>query len=182
MFLTAIGSSGSLSTERKLSSPTQVARRHEVRVLQRHDHRADDRVPRERPEDEQHRQQEEQCREASRPAPTSPEYAVPAGVRACSRLQARCPSSSASMGSTVAMRKPPRAGDRSYGRPGSVPGPGRPYEVELLALADQGLCGAFAASSNCWMFAFLSVRTASTAASSEWYTLCVEAAGSGTSC
>ena len=40
VFLTAVGSSGSLSTVRKLSSPTQVGRLHEVRVLQRHDHRA----------------------------------------------------------------------------------------------------------------------------------------------
>src|SRR5216684_6229385 len=47
------------------------------------------------------------------------------------------------MGSTVAMQKA-SAGSlvRSYGRPGSVPGPGRPYEVELLALTDQGLCRA----------------------------------------
>ena len=44
-------------------------RLHEVRVLQRHDHRADDRVPRERPEHEQHRQQKEQRREPAAPHP-----------------------------------------------------------------------------------------------------------------
>ena len=40
VFLTAVGSSGSLSTVRKLSRPTQVGGCDEVRVLQRHDHRA----------------------------------------------------------------------------------------------------------------------------------------------
>src|ERR1700710_1500491 len=46
------------------------------------------------------------------------------------------------MWSSVAMlHEPPRA-DGSYGRPESVPGPGRPYEVELLALADEALGGA----------------------------------------
>src|SRR6266404_9241432 len=45
------------------------------------------------------------------------------------------------MGSTVAMQSLRGLVVRSYGRPESVPGPGRPYEVELLALADQSLCG-----------------------------------------
>ena len=35
-----------------------------------------------------------------------------------------------------------RGAGGSYGRPESVPGPGRPYEVELLALADEALGGA----------------------------------------
>ena len=65
MFLTAIGNSGSWITVAKLCNPTQVGCRYEVRVLQRHDHRAHDRVPGEGPEDQEGREQEQEGSEAA---------------------------------------------------------------------------------------------------------------------
>ena len=69
MFLTAIGEQRVVEHGAEVVEPDPRRRLHEVRVLERHDHRADDRIPRERPEDEEQRQQEEERREAAAAAP-----------------------------------------------------------------------------------------------------------------
>ena len=84
----------------------------------------------------------------------------------------------ASMASLIAMCNEPPSCSAPGGAADAPAGPGA---VSLLALADQGLRGAVGLVEQRWTFAFLSVSTASTTASSEWYTLCVDAAGSGTS-
>ena len=140
VFLTAIGSSGSCEHLAEVVEPDPGRRLHEVRVLQRHDHRAHDRVPRERAEDEQHRQQEEQRREA---AAAHPGDAACAARGAASPARARGRAARCSRrrrhGIDAAMR-PPRSGVRR--RPGAMPAPGRRRSSAYLPCADRALRGA----------------------------------------
>ena len=66
VFRTAMPSSGSARTRAKLSSPTNVGSRDEVRLLHAHHERPDDREPREDAEDDQERQQERRACSARR--------------------------------------------------------------------------------------------------------------------
>src|SRR5207244_2017168 len=124
-----------------------------------------DRVPRERPEDEQHRGKEEQRRQAAAPHPR--ERRAPHAAPARDRSAAHQPrishtgSRHRSTSRSLSVRAAGSAGGRLVPRePTTRPPPARylPCEINVWALL-------FACPSNCVMLAFLSVRTACTTAS-----------------
>ena len=79
---TAIPNSGSARTRWKFSRPTKVGSDDEIGLLDAHHERADDREPREQPEDDEERQQEHERAEA---VAVEPERASRRTVRSVAR-------------------------------------------------------------------------------------------------